>query len=234
MNEPVSLILARVERHLGLVRAARWRDDPDCPPPEVLEWLAAFDPLYETLPPAPPSTDAWTDLRTRLAQRHGRAAVRFWRATALGLGLVASVLGALLWTAPSRTPQPVIVQAKPAPAPPQRLQAAGLFATMQQVKGGTNSLFVLVATPRGTSIHSTPADVALHPGHTYHLWADDGTRAILIGVVSPSISHSVEVATPDRDQVRPGSQLMVTLDPDDAAGDFRPSRIVARGVLGAI
>ncbi len=232
MSEPISLILAMVERHLGLERSRRWRGDPDCPPPEVLEWLADFDPLYETLPPAPQATDPWTDLRARMELQRSRKAVRRWRLATGAAAAAAAVMGIVLWTMPPKVPTPVIVEAKPVPV--IRPQPPGLFAAMRQVDGKDVSLFVLVAAAQGPAIHSTPADVTLHPGHTYHLWADDGERAILIGVVSPSISHSLAVASPDRIRVRPGSRLLVTLDPDDADHDFHRARVVAKGTLDSI
>lgn len=236
MTEPIPILITKVERQLGLVRSRQLRGDPDCPSRDVLEWLADFEPLYDTLPMAPAAPDLWVQISGRLEDRELqklRSAARRWRFAAAALAITVLGLGTALWTARVTVSPPLVATAPQRPSEPL-VRAAPLMATMQQVTAGRDTLFVLVADPGGASIRSTPAAVELHPGHAYRLWVEDGARAVLVGTVSPSISHSLAVTPKQRQEVRSGSRLLVTLDPETADDRLHQNRIVARGQLGSI
>ncbi len=236
MSDPISLLLAKIERHTGLVRPPRWGMDPDCPPADVLEWLADFEPLYGTLPLARAGPrDTWVAVRTRLERQDVgrlRRAARGWRAAAGGLALAAAALAGLWILSPRRVTVMAPAPAAPA-APPQvaAIEPAPLYATMQRTAGAQSALFVLVTAPGSAAIRSTPARATLRSGHIYRLWLSNARGHFLLGTISPSISHSLPIAQPARTQLMLGSQLSVTLDPDDADNAMKKEHVVAQGQL---
>ena len=196
---------------------------------EVDAWRERFEPLCGGFSSAPPP-DVWsaierrlgTDARevTTIAPAEGR--LRAWRFGAIGSGLIAASLAAVLVFRP--LPQPVEIV-----RPPQQLVVA-------QLDGGPSGAFLAANyDPRAGALRIRAIqmpDSRLAP----ELWiipADGVPRSL--GFVAARGISDVVVAVPHRKLMQEGATLAITMEPLAAAPHAAPSSApVAAGKISTI
>ncbi|WP_315764185.1 anti-sigma factor [Sphingomonas sp. Y38-1Y] len=180
----------------------------------VARWEARLAPLYDEIEPAAAPEGLWPQIEARLrvpANDGLLRSLRRWRASAISLGAVAAVLGAVLVLRP--VPAPLA-----APPPPQ--DSRTLLAQLPDAKGAS-----MIAARLGAegALHLRAIAVPAGSGEP-ELWLIAGDAApVSLGQFARDGESRLVISPEVAKLLQDGAVLALTLEPAEGAPHPAPS-----------
>jgi len=203
---------------------------------EVARWQADLAPLAAAIPAVAPPPAVWDAIERELfrgavpaampAARTVPAALRWWRALALGASAVAAIaLGLLATRPPART---VVIAAAPAGT----MLATSLAAT----QGAKAVLITATYDPARGTVVLTPTAQDASRGLTPELWLIVGkAKPRSLGVIDLKAARAQVVPRALRAQLTGGATLAISLEPAGGSPTGQPTGpVIAAGTLATI